>query len=101
MPLTASHISFGYKPKQTVLDAFSAEFQAGVTTAITGKSGSGKSTLLYLLGLMVRPRSGHILIDGEWVDKLSDRNRFLRRAHEFGFVFQDAALDPTRTVIDN
>jgi ABC-type lipoprotein export system ATPase subunit len=70
-------------------------------TAVTGPSGCGKSTVLYLLGLMLRPSAGAVLFDGAPVHALPDRQRARLRAHGFGFVFQDAALDPTRTVLDN
>lgn len=69
--------------------------------AITGPSGRGKSTLLYLLGLMLSPGDGDVVVDGEAVSRLSDARRARVRAHSFGFVFQDAALDTTRTVLDN
>jgi ABC-type lipoprotein export system ATPase subunit len=69
--------------------------------AVTGASGRGKSTLLYLLGLMLRPGRGSISVNGETVHTLSDRRRAALRASHFGFVFQDAALDAGRTVLDN
>lgn len=99
--LEARDIVFKYVPSTRVLDGWSAEFPAGSMTALTGPSGRGKSTLLYLLGLMLHPTSGEILIDGESVAKMRDAQRARLRAELFGFVFQDAALDQTRTVIDN
>jgi ABC-type lipoprotein export system ATPase subunit len=68
------------------------------TTALTGTSGRGKSTLLYLLGLMLRPTGGDILIGSEQASRSSDGARSHLRASRYGFVFQDAALDTTRTV---
>jgi len=50
---------------------------------------------------MLTPSSGGIYFDGEPVSNRSDRERSWLRAHEYGFVFQDAALDNRRTVIDN
>src|SRR5690606_33327395 len=64
-------------------------------------SGRGKSTLLYLLGLLLRPGAGSIAIDGDDVSSLGDGERSRIRSRTIGFVFQDAALDPTRSVIDN
>ena len=99
--LTALDLGFRYEPDAPLLDGWSAEFREGETVAVTGPSGSGKSTLLYLLGLMLKPRSGAVLVDGAEVTGLSDRARAGLRATRFGFVFQDAALDQTRTVLDN
>lgn len=100
--LAARAITFGYPRSETpVLEGLSAEFAAGTMTAITGPSGSGKSTLLYLLGLMTRPSLGQVLLDDRPVSQLADATRAGLRAHRFGFVFQDAALDPSRTVLDN
>src|SRR5690606_24411808 len=89
------------EPGVPLLDGWSAAFDAGEVVAITGPSGRGKSTLLYLLGLMLVPAAGQILLDGEPVQSLPDRTRARLRAQQFGFVFQDAALDATRTVLDN
>ena len=99
--LAAHRVTFGYTPKGAIVRDWSWEFRAGSVTAITGPSGCGKSTRLYLLGLMLRVTSGTLEIDGRRVDHLSDVARARLRAHRFGFIFQDAALDPTRTVLDN
>ncbi|BDZ54719.1 hypothetical protein GCM10025870_17920 [Agromyces marinus] len=50
---------------------------------------------------MLKPRGGQVLLDGAPVHSLSDARRAALRAGDFGFVFQDAALDPSRTVLDN
>lgn len=99
--IIAEGVSFGYERAVPLLQDWSAGFDVGEMVAITGPSGTGKSTLLYLLGLMLQPNSGRILIDGQDVSKLSDSGRSALRAARFGFVFQDAALDTTRTVLDN
>lgn len=98
--LEAIDISFRYSSGPVILDGWHESFGAGEMVSITGKSGQGKSTLLYILGLMLHPVVGEVLIDGEPVRK-SDRERARLRAHHFGFVFQDAALDVTRSVMDN
>ncbi|WP_246159844.1 ABC transporter ATP-binding protein [Microbacterium rhizomatis] len=100
--LRADNVTFSYhRGGAPVVADWSAEFPVGSTTALTGPSGRGKSTLLYLLGLMLRPDSGEISIDGTPASALRDAARAHLRAQKFGFVFQDAALDTTRTVMDN
>lgn len=97
----AEGVVFEYTAGVRVLDEWSASFSGGTMTALTGPSGRGKSTLLYLLGLMLHPTAGRILVDGVDASGLRDAGRARLRAERFGFVFQDAALDQTRTVIDN
>ena len=99
--IEASGITFGYDPAAPILTDWSASFDAGEVVAVTGPSGRGKSTLLYLLGLMLKPTSGQVLVNSESAAQLGDRPRARLRADLFGFVFQDAALDATRTVLDN
>jgi putative ABC transport system ATP-binding protein len=99
--LTARDLTFGYDPEHAVLEGWSADFNAGEVVAITGASGRGKSTLLYLLGLMLKPQSGSIDVLGRPASSLRDSARARLRAGAFGFVFQDAALDSSRTVLDN
>lgn len=99
--ISAEGLSFSYTAGEPILRDWSQDFSAGAVTALTGPSGRGKSTLLYLLGLMVRPTAGRLSVDGQDVTRLPDRSRAALRAHKFGFVFQDAVLDPTRTVLDN
>ncbi|MCD1570802.1 ABC transporter ATP-binding protein [Agromyces mediolanus] len=99
--LAARSLTFGYDPAAPLLEEWSSTFEAGEVVGVTGPSGRGKSTLLYLLGLMLRPSHGEVLLDGEPVQAASDRARALLRAHRFGFVFQDAALDQSRSVLDN
>ncbi len=101
MILEADDITFGYQSSSPVISDWSARFEPGTLTALTGASGRGKSTLLYLLGLMLRPDSGRVLVDGEDFTSRKDSARARARAQHFGFVFQDAALDPTRSVLDN
>ncbi len=100
--LEARELTFGYGGRNApVMEHWSASFDAGTTTALTGPSGRGKSTLLYLLGLMLQPRDGEVLVGGNKVSHLRDAAKARLRAERFGFVFQDAALDATRTVLDN
>lgn len=68
---------------------------------MTGPSGRGKSTLLYVLGLMLTPTRGQVLLGGESMTGMSDAARSRVRAQRIGFVFQGSALDPSRTVLDS
>jgi len=99
--LEARGLTFGYERDRPIIVGWEARFEAGEVVAITGPSGRGKSTLLYLLGLMLKPFSGELRLADVEVGTMRDADRARLRASQFGFVFQDAALDPTRTVLDN
>lgn len=99
--LAARGLTFEYEPGKPIIRGWDAEFRAGEVVAITGPSGRGKSTLLYLLGLMLRPQSGEVEVMGAPAANLRDGQKAQMRAMRFGFVFQDAALDPSRSVVDN
>ncbi len=101
MTLAAVDLDFGYGPETPLIRGVSMTFEPGEMYAVTAPSGRGKSTLLYLLGLMLRPTAGHIELDGVDVSDRPDAARAHLRANEYGFVFQDSALDQTRSVIDN
>ncbi len=76
-------------------------FSAGEFTAIVGPSGSGKTTLLNIIGGLDKPTSGHISIDGEVINNLSESERTDFRLHHIGFVFQSYNLIPVFTVREN
>lgn len=100
--LTIEGLAFRYqRGGEELYQGLNASFSPGVVTAITGVSGRGKSTLLYLLGLLLSPTSGRVLLDGRDVSAVSDAQRSALRAQRFGFVFQDAELDPTRSLLDS
>lgn len=95
-------LSYRYKPSMApIFSDVDHVFRSGHLTAITGPSGCGKSTLLYVLGLMLRPTSGAVRIDNEEVSALTDVQRSRIRGSRIGFVFQDAVLDPSRSVVAN
>ncbi len=73
----------------------------GEFVAIMGPSGCGKSTLLHLLGGLLSPSSGTIIIDGEDLSKVSDAQRTDIRRRKIGFVFQRFNLFPTLTADGN
>ena len=84
-----------------ILGGLTHTFEDGEFAVVTGPSGRGKSTLLYLVGLLLSPVAGGIEVDGMATTGLSDRERSLLRSEKIGFVFQDSALDSTRSVLDN
>jgi putative ABC transport system ATP-binding protein len=84
-----------------VLDKMSFVIEEGEFFSITGRSGSGKSTLLYQLGLLDHPNSGDIVIDGVNVSALDNEQRTKFRLKELGYVFQDYALVPELSAIEN
>ncbi len=73
----------------------------GEFVAIMGPSGCGKSTLLHLLGGLLSPTSGSIVIDGEDLSKVSDSHRTDIRRRKIGFVFQRFNLFPTLSAEGN
>lgn len=99
--ITLTDLSFGYKRDEPIIADLNWTFPAGRVSGITGPSGRGKSTLLYLIGLLLSPWSGVIALDGSKLSSWGDLDKSRFRASRVGFVFQDAALDPTRTVLDN
>ncbi len=83
------------------VDSVSFSVPQGQFLAVTGRSGSGKSTLLYQLGLLDRPTSGTVEIDGIEVTNLSDHDQTLLRLHALGYIFQDYAILPSLTALEN
>src|SRR6476646_1982431 len=83
------------------LRGLSFEIGEGEFVAIMGPSGCGKSTLLHLMGGLLSPTSGTILIDGEDLSKVSDAQRTDIRRRKIGFVFQRFNLFPTLTADGN
>jgi len=77
------------------------EVRRGEVILIMGPSGSGKTTLLSMLGAMLRPSSGRIVVDGEDLAGLPERRLPAFRAHRFGFVFQDFNLLAALTATEN
>src|SRR5271156_174577 len=83
-----------------VLDDVSFRIENGESVVIIGRSGGGKSVLLkHLVGLLC-PDSGEVLIDGENIGPLNER-QLLRVRKKFGMVFQGAALFDSMTVAEN
>jgi putative ABC transport system ATP-binding protein len=85
----------------TVLKDLSLSVPKGQFLSITGRSGSGKSTLLYQLGLLDHPNAGEICIDGVDVSSLDKDARTTFRLNKLGYVFQDYALIPELSALEN
>jgi len=83
------------------LDGIKLDIAKGEFLGIMGASGSGKTTLLHMLGLLDEPTSGTIVIDGTDVAKLTDYEKTMFRLYRLGYVFQDYALVPDLTVMEN
>ena len=82
-----------------VLHGVSLSVERGEVVAIEGPSGSGKTTLLCILGCLLTPTSGRIVIDGHMIDaNRPERLREIRRSL-IGFVFQQFNLFPSLTAL--
>ena len=93
-----------YKQGKSVvhaLDGVSFNIESGEFVAIVGRSGSGKTTMLDSLGLLLRPTSGRIVIDGADTSSLKDDQKARLRSSKIGFIFQEYNLLPTLTAFEN
>jgi len=84
-----------------VLKGINLTAEEGEFIAVMGPSGSGKSTLLYLLGALARPTAGRVLLQGQDITSLSERELAQIRREKIGFVFQRFNLFPALNAYDN
>jgi lipoprotein-releasing system ATP-binding protein len=84
-----------------ILENVSFAMAPGDAAAIMGPSGSGKSTLLYILGALDRPTSGNVTLGGDDPFTLNANALAAFRNRRIGFVFQDHALLPQCSVLEN
>lgn len=87
--------------KVTLVKDVSLKIEEGQFTSITGPSGSGKSSLLYLLGLLDKPTTGNIFVEGIDTTKLDENDLAAFRLEKLGFIFQFHFLLPEFTAIEN
>lgn len=85
----------------TALKNINLNIEQGEFVAIVGPSGSGKSTLLHLLGGVDKPSSGEVIIKGESIYKLKEKELAILRRRKLGFVFQFFNLIPVLTAEEN
>jgi ABC-type lipoprotein export system ATPase subunit len=93
-----------YKQGKTVikaLDGVTLEIGDGEFVAVVGRSGSGKTTMLDMLGLLLRPTAGKLILDGIDTGTLGDRDLAHLRGSKVGFVFQEYNLLPSLNVLEN
>lgn len=87
--------------KLRIFDGLDLELEEGDLVAIMGVSGVGKTTLLNLLGLLDRPNSGKILLEGTDVFALDEKAKSKIRNQKIGFIFQFYHLLPEFTALEN
>lgn len=85
---------------RTILDRVDLQVAAGEVVVITGPSGSGKSTLLAVAGLLRRPDSGDVLLQGVAAPTSSDRDRTRLRREHVAVIYQQANLIPSLTAVE-
>lgn len=89
--------------EQTIvaIDHLAFSVPEGQFLTISGKSGSGKSTLLYQLGLLDMPTEGEVYIDDMEVINIPEKERTMIRLNDLGYIFQDYAILPSLTALEN
>jgi putative ABC transport system ATP-binding protein len=84
-----------------VLNGISLSLERGEIVALEGPSGSGKTTLLSILGCILTPSEGRVVVDGHAVDAHADGRLPAIRRRSLGFVFQQYNLFPALTAREN
>ncbi|PTF97823.1 ABC transporter ATP-binding protein [Staphylococcus chromogenes] len=103
MSLKVKHLtkSFGKGEAQTqVLKGIDFEVQPGEFIILNGASGSGKSTLLSIIGGLLSPSEGQVILNGEDMSQLSSKALTAKRLKNIGFIFQSSHLLPYLKVKD-
>jgi lipoprotein-releasing system ATP-binding protein len=102
--LRLEHLDRGFTQGDRRIDVLkqaSATFYPGETVALLGPSGAGKSTLLHIAGLLEKPDSGRVILDGVDCDTVNDNERTRVRRMEVGFVYQFHHLLPEFSALEN
>jgi putative ABC transport system ATP-binding protein len=83
------------------LKGISLNIKKGDFLVVTGRNGSGKSTLLHQLGLLDKPSGGKVELNGRDVTAMHEKERNRLRLRELGYIFQEFALIPELTAVEN
>jgi len=95
-------LGFGRGPARvTALDRVNLVLDPGIFTVISGPSGSGKTSLISVLGAMIDPDEGALMVEGRDVAKFSARQRSAFRREKIGYVFQSFRLMPALNAEEN
>ena len=102
--ITVSELTKVYNPDQIPVKAVngvSLSVEKGEFIAVIGPSGSGKSTLLNMIGGLDRPTNGEVVIAGQKLNEMSEKELIRFRRKHIGFVFQSFNLIPVLTAKEN
>ena len=94
------NLHFGYSRSKPLLKGITLDIPRTKVVGVMGASGSGKSTLLRLIGGQLRPRGGHVEVDGHTVHKLS-RTELFQLRRKMGMQFQAGGLFTDLSVFEN
>ncbi len=89
------------KERVVALNRINLDIEQGEVCCILGTSGSGKSTLLNIMAGLEKPTKGAVIIDGQDIAKMSEKQLALFRQLNIGFIFQSYNLMPTMTATEN
>lgn len=84
-----------------ILEGISFKVEGGTSVAFVSPSGSGKSTLLSMLGLLLTPTAGSVLVNGQDASALDDDAKSALRLRQFGFIFQHTQLVGSLRAVEN
>jgi putative ABC transport system ATP-binding protein len=102
--IEVKNVKMTYGKKQNAfvaLDDINFVIPDGASVAILGKSGSGKSTLMHAMSGLDRPEQGQVIIDGQDILTLKEKQIDKFRASKIGFIFQSFFVQANETVSDN
>lgn len=102
--IEVSHVTKQYGKKQNMfiaLDDVTFSIPDGKSVAIIGKSGSGKSTLMHIMSGLDHPNSGKVIIDGEDISQMKQKQVDRFRAEKIGFIFQSFFVQGNESVYNN